>query len=161
MQPREVERIMEENRITIHAVSGEIIMRGLETGKNVYDFLRHQMDESKRTIETVIRYSGPIEGFIKNYLSAEIGTEEQWELDTAAFVYSKFFVASYNSSHMTFIASGPGPIYCKHTKAAKDDDLLETMNENNWHEFLNGSILNTLGGIRGRENQWLKNITEI
>ena len=112
------------------------------------------MDESKRTKETVIRYSGPIEGFIKNYLSTEIDTEEQWELDTAAFVYSKFFVANYNSGDIAFTASGPGPIYCKHTKAAKDDDLLETMNENNWHEFLNGSILNTLGNIRGRENQW-------
>ena len=60
---------------------------------------------------------------------------------------------------MIFTASGPGPIYCKHNKAAKDDDLLETIKENNWHEFLNGSVLSTLGGIRGRENQRLKNIT--
>ena len=149
IQTREVERIMEENRITIHTVSWEIIVRGVETGENFYDFLRHQINESRRTI---IRYSGPIEGFIKNYLSAKIGTDEQYELDTVTFVY-------YNSSHMTFTASGPEPIYCKHTKTAKDDDLLETMNENNWHEFLNGCILSTLGGICGRENQWLKNIT--
>ena len=54
---------------------------------------------------------------------------------------------------MTFTVSGLGPIHCKHAKAAKDNDLLETMNENNWHELLNGSILSTLGGIRGRENQ--------
>ena len=160
MQTREVERIMKENRITIHAISGKIIVRGVKTGENFYDFLRHrQMDESKRTIETVIRYYGTIEGFVKNYLTTEVGTEEQWELDTAAFVYSNFFVANHNSSHMTFTASGPGPIYCKYTKATKDDDLLETMNENNWHEFLNGSILSTLGGIRRKENQWLKNIT--
>ena len=124
MQAREVEGIMEENRITIHAVSGEITVRGVETGENFYDFLKHRMDESKRTIEMVIMYSGRIEGFIKNYLSAEIGTEEQWEQDTAAFVYSKFFFANYNSSHMTFTASGPGSIYCKHTKATKVDDLL-------------------------------------
>ena len=114
---------------------------------------------SKRTIETVIRYSGPIEGFIKNYLSAEIGSEEQWELDTAPFVCSNFFVADYNSSHMTFTGSGPGPIYWKHAKAGEDNNLLETMNENNWHEFLNGSILSTLGVISERENQWLNNIT--
>ena len=94
MQTREVERIMEENRITIHAVSREIIVMGVETGQNFYNFLRHQMDESKRTTKTVIRYSGPIEDFIKNYLSAEIDTEEQWELDTAAFVYSKFLQAT-------------------------------------------------------------------
>ena len=56
---------MEENRITIHAISGKIIVWEVETGENFYDFLRHQMDESKRTIETVIRYSGLIEGFIK------------------------------------------------------------------------------------------------
>ena len=72
---------------------------------------------------------------------------------------SKIFIANYNSGHMTFTASGPGPICCKHNKAAKDDDLLETMNENNWHEFLNGSVLSTLGGICATENQWLKNIT--
>ena len=102
---------MEENHITTHAVSGEIIVRAFKTDENFYDFLRHQMDESKKTIETVIRYSGPIEGFVKNYLSAEIGTKEQWELDTGAFVYSKFFVANCKSSHMTFTASGPEPIY--------------------------------------------------
>ena len=39
-----------ENRITIHAISGEIIVRGVKTGENIHDFLRHQMDESKRTI---------------------------------------------------------------------------------------------------------------
>ena len=122
---------MEENHITIHAICREIIVRAFKTGENFYDFLRHQMDESKKTIETVIRYSGPIEGFVKNYLSAEIGTKEQWELDTRAFIYPKLFVANCNSSHMTFTASGPEPIYCKHTKAEKDDDVLETMNENN------------------------------
>ena len=159
MQTREVERIMEENCITIHAVSREIIVRGVETGENLYDFLRHQMDESKRTVEAVIRYCGPIGGFIKNHLSAEIETEDQWELDTVAFVYSKFFVANYNSGHMTFTASGPGPIYYKYTKAAKDNDLLERMDKNNWHKFLNGSILSILGGILGRESQWLKTIT--
>ena len=88
MQMREVERIVEENCITIDAVSREIIVKGVKTGQNFYDFLRHQIGETKRTIETVIRYSGPIAGFIKNYLSTEIGTKEQWELDTAAFVYS-------------------------------------------------------------------------
>ena len=60
---------------------------------------------------------------------------------------------------MTFIVSGPGRVYCKHSTAAKDDNLLESMKENNWHEFLNGSILSTSGGICGRENLWLKNTT--
>ena len=78
MQTREVERIMKENRITIHAISWKIIVRGVKTGENFYNFLRHhQMGESKRTIETVIRYYGTIEGFIKNYLTTEVVTEEQ------------------------------------------------------------------------------------
>ena len=51
MQTREVDGIMEENCITIHAVSREIIVRGVETGEHFYDFLRHQMGQSKRTIE--------------------------------------------------------------------------------------------------------------
>ena len=53
MQTREVKRIKEENRIAIHAVSRESIVRGVKTGENFYDFIRHQMDESKRTIKTV------------------------------------------------------------------------------------------------------------
>ena len=51
MQMREVDGIMEENRITNHAISREIIVRGVETSEHFYDFLRHQMDESKGTIE--------------------------------------------------------------------------------------------------------------
>ena len=89
MQTRQVERIMEENRVTILAVSEEVIVRGVKTVENFYGFLSHQMDESKRTIETVIRYSGPIKGFIKNHLSTEIDTEEQWKLDAATFIYLK------------------------------------------------------------------------
>ena len=61
-----------------------------------------------------------------------IDTEEQWELDIGAYIYSKFFVACYNSS-----IGSVSPIYLKHTRAHKDDEML---NMNNWHKFLNSSI---------------------
>ena len=55
-----------------------------------------------------------------------IDMEEQWELDIEAYVHSKFFVACYNSS-----IGLVSPIYLKHTRAHKDDEMLETMNINN------------------------------
>ena len=64
-----------------------------------------------------------------------IDTEEQWELDMRAYIYSKFFVTCYNSS-----IGSVSPIYLKHTRARKDDKMLETMNMNNWHEVLDSSI---------------------
>ena len=40
----------------------------------------------------------------------------------------------------------------------RDDVTLETMNENNWHEFLDSGINGALTGARGDDNPWIKNI---
>ena len=58
--------------------------------------------------------------------------------------------------YLTF--NGKDPIYCKHTRASEDDDMLETINENNWHEFLNSTIEGTLQGAVRNDNQSIKNI---
>ena len=117
--------IVKENKLKIHADSGEIIENNRETRENFYEFLRFQLDERKKTIQTVIRYSGSFKGF-KDYLSNMIDREEQWELDIGAYGYSKFFFPCYNSS-----ISSVSPIHLKHTRAHKDDEILETMNMNN------------------------------
>ena len=36
--------------------------------------------------------------------------------------------------------------------------MLETINENNWHEFLDSAIYGALTGARGNNNPWIKNI---
>ena len=36
--------------------------------------------------------------------------------------------------------------------------MLETMNDNNWHEFLDSGINGTLTGARNDDNPWIKNI---
>ena len=82
---------MEDNKIAIHVDTGYILLDGEGTNENFYQFLELQMDDDKRIIETDLRYSGPLGGFLNNYLASEIRTEEQWELDAGAFVYSKFF----------------------------------------------------------------------
>ena len=53
------------------------------------------------------------------------------------------------------------PIYLKHTRAHREDNLLETTNMNNWHEFLDSSLnmalnLNDFSG----PNRWVTNIGE-
>ena len=45
--------IMKENKLKIHANSGEIIENDRETGENFYEFLRFQLDESKKTIQNI------------------------------------------------------------------------------------------------------------
>ena len=72
------------------------------------------MDHDKKKVETALRYSGPLIGFLNNYLAFEIGTEKQWELNAGVSIYSKSFLAAYNTSYLTL--NGKDPIYCKHTK---------------------------------------------
>ena len=51
------------------------------------------------------------------------------------------------------------PIYLKYTRAHKDDEMLETMNMNNWHEFLNSSIRLALSmSDYESNNKWIVNI---
>ena len=114
------------------------------------------MNDDKEITETALRYSGPLRGFLNNYLVFEIGTEEQWKLDTAVFVYFKFFVTAYNASCLAL--NGKDLIYCKHTRAMRVDIMLEKMNENNWHEFLDSTIHGALPGARGDDNRCIKNI---
>ena len=47
--------IMKENKLKIHADSGEILENDRETGENFYEFLRFQLDESKKTILTILQ----------------------------------------------------------------------------------------------------------
>ena len=55
----------------------------------------------------------------------------------------------------------PGrPIYLKCTRAHRDDDLLETMNMNNWHEFLNSLNMALNLNDYGGANRWVANIGE-
>ena len=68
--------IMKENKLKIHVESGEIIENGRETGENFYEFLRFQLNEIKKTILTVLQYSGSFEGF-KDSISNMIDAEEQ------------------------------------------------------------------------------------
>ena len=145
--------IMKENKLKIHADLGEILENDRETGENFYEFLRFQLDESKKIIQAILQYSGSFEGF-KDHLSNTIDTEEQWELDIGVFIYSKFFAACYNSS-----IGSASPIYLKHTRAHKDDETLETVNMNNWHKFLDSSIRLALSMSDYKsDNKWIVNI---
>ena len=114
------------------------------------------MDERKRLIKTILRYSGSIKGFTDVYLNFEIGNEEKWELDIDVFVLSKFLVANHNNEYL--VIRGIEPIYCRHSRATKDDMMIETMNENNWLEFLDNTIEGSLTSEKDTKNDWIDNI---
>ena len=52
-----------------------------------------------------------------------------------SFRLFQIFVTCYNSS-----IGSVSPIYLKHTRVHKDDEMLGTINMNNWNEFLDSSI---------------------
>ena len=155
LKTKECEILVEDNEITIRVDTGYTLLDGEGTGEIFYQFLELQMDNDKRTKETALRYFGPLKGFLNNYPASEIGIEEQWGLDAGAFVYSQFFVAAYNTSYLTL--NGRDQIYCKHTRVMREDVMLETMNENDWLEFLDSAIHGTLTGVRGVDNPCIKN----
>ena len=54
--------------------------------------------------------------------------------------------------------SGIKPIYCRDSRATKDDVMIETMNDNNWHEFLDNAIERSLTSDKDSEKDWIDNM---
>ena len=154
----ECERVMEGNDITIHVESGEYLVGELETGESLYNFLALQTDEDKKVIRTILRYSGSLKSFTEDYMQSALGTEEKWLLDSDLFVYSKYLVANHNSGYL--VMRGQEPIYCRHSRATEDDVMLKSMNENNWHDFLDNAIEGALTNNRSVQNEFVDNIFE-
>ena len=61
----------------------------VETGDIIFDFLENEMDEIKKLILTVLRFTRSVVKFVDEFL-VSMDTEEQSELDVAANKYSKF-----------------------------------------------------------------------
>ena len=154
----ECERVMKGIDITIHLESGDYLVGELETGESLYDFLALQTDEDKKVIRTILRYSGSLKSFTEDYMQSALGTEEKWLLDSDVFVYSKYLVANHNSSYL--VMRGQEPIYCRHSRATEDDVMLKSMNENNWHDFLDNAIEGALTNNRSVQNEFIDNIFE-
>ena len=55
---------------------------------------------------------------------------------------------------------GQEPIYCRHSRAMEDDVMLKSMNENNWHDFLDNAIEGALTNNRSVQNEFVDNIFE-
>ena len=154
----ECERVMEGNDITIHVESGEYLVGELESGESLYDLLVLQSDEDKKVIRTILRYSDSLKIFTEDYMQSALGTEEKWLLDSDVFVYSKYLVANHNSGYL--VMRSQEPIYCRHSRATEDDVMLKSMNENNWHDFLDNAIEGTLTCNHSVQNEFVDNIFE-
>ena len=162
LRSRNSANVMEANQITIHIDIGNIIVENKDTNESIYDFLNLQMDESKKLIFSVRRYAGSLEDYKCQFIPSIVDIEDEWELEIYVFAFMKFFVAQYNKQYL----HGEQPILLRHSAAVKDDVLIETMNENNWHQFPRDSIQGALervaacdrGGTQDIENQWMTNI---
>ena len=151
----ECERVMEGNDITVHVESGEYLVGELETTESLYDFLHYKLMKTGRT---VLRYSGSLKSFTKDYMQSALGTEEKWLLYSDVFVYSKYLIANHNSGYL--VMRGQEPIYCRLSRATEDDVMLKSMNENNWHDFLDNAIERALTNNRSVQNEFVDNIFE-
>ena len=157
---------METNQISIQVSSGNMYVGDLETvetGNRFFDFLENEIDETKKLILTVLRLKGSVAKFVDEFL-VSMDTKEQWELHVAVKKYSTFLVLCYNRSYLTL--DSENPILLRHSKPTTDDVLIETMNENNWHQFLSDSIRDALDNPQvvdknrrlHLERQWIRNI---
>ena len=149
---------MEGNDTTIHVESGEYLVGELETEESLYDFLALQTDEDKKVIRTILRYSGSMKRFTEDYMQSALGTEEKWLLDFDVFVYSKYLVDNHNSDYL--VMRGQEPVYCRHSRATEDDVMTRSMNENNWHDFLDNAIEGALTNNHSVGNEFVDNIFE-
>ena len=100
--------VLQSNRLSIHIASGEILLDDRETDENFYEFLELQMNDNKRLITTALHFSGSLKEFFENYFTTNTGPEEQWELDTGAFIYSYSEYLIFNGKNL-FISSIPRP----------------------------------------------------
>ena len=128
----ECANIVVANEISIHVNSSNIYVGDLENGEmrdSIYGFLQNQVDETKILILTGLRFKGAIGEFVDGFLVL-MDTERQWELDVAINKYFKFLVACYNRSYRTF--NNENPVLLRYSKAAADNLMIETMNENNF-----------------------------
>ena len=91
-------------------------------------------------------------------MQSALGTEEKWLLYSDVCVYSKYMVANHNCSYL--VVRGQEPIYCRHSRATEDDVMLKSMNENNWHDFLDNAIEGALTNNRSVQNEFVDNIFE-
>ena len=66
------------------------------------------MNDNKRLITTALHFSGSLKEFFENYFTTNTGPEEQWELDTEAFIYSYSEYLIFNGKN-PFILSIPRP----------------------------------------------------
>ena len=156
---------METNQIYIHVSSGNIYVGGLETGETgnrFFDFLKNQIDETKKLILTVLMFKSSVVEFVDEFL-VSMDTKEQWESHVTVKKYSTFLVLCYNRSYLTL--GSENPIRLRH-KPTADDVLIETMNENNWHQFLSDSIRSALDNPQvvdknkrlHLQGQWIRNV---
>ena len=156
---------METNQIYIHVSSGNIYVGGLETGETgnrFFDFLKNQIDETKKLILTVLMFKSSVVEFVDEFL-VSMDTKEQWESLVTVKKYSTFLVLCYNRSYLTL--DSENPIRLRH-KPTADDVLIETMNENNWHQFLSDSIRSALDNPQvvdknkrlHLQGQWIRNV---
>ena len=88
-------------------------------------------------------------------MQSVLGTEEKWLLDSDVFVYSKYLVANHSSGYL--IMRGQEPIYCRHSRATEDGIMLKSMNENNWHDFLDNTIEGALTNNHSVQNEFVGN----
>ena len=70
---------------------------------------------------------------------------------------SKYLAANYNSG-FEILRGGGEPIYFSHGIVTEDDVMLQGLNENNWQEFLAGSIDSALTQRGHESNESLNNI---
>ena len=70
LQDEICENIMQRNKITIHAKTGNMYYDNIDTGESIYTFFAAQQDQTKKLMSEEFQFFDSYEEYIMNYITA-------------------------------------------------------------------------------------------
>ena len=146
-------KTMTQNKLSIHADSGDIFYDNHNTEENFYSFLLSQQNEEAAFVPKKILYSNTFEKYITSF-SQNFSIHDQEKFDLLAFKNSKYLFYRFND----FVKVYGNPRYrLLHTRKMKDSVALKKIEDKN-KQFLVEKIIHDVEF--GNKNQIKSEIVE-
>ena len=128
LQDEICENIMERNKITIHAKTGNMYYDNIDTGESIYTFFAAQQDQTKKLMSEEFQFFDSYEEYIMNYITA-IENETYYKLDMLTNKNSKFLFYHFNQ----YLAEIGQPLkFVGHSVISDNNYALTVLQERVW-----------------------------
>ena len=120
-------KTMTQNKLSIHADSGDIFYDNHNTEENFYSFLLSQQNDEAAFVPKKFSYSNTFEKYITSFLQ-NFSIDDQEKFDLLAFKNSKYLFYRFND----FVKMYGNPRYkLLHTRKMKDSVALKKIEDKN------------------------------